>query len=288
MQMPPSYIYLFVDNNSGHFKVGKSNNPPKRVADVTDMDRLDLNKSLVIAATSERLAYFFETAVHRLLETNKHELERSLAHKTDGSTEWFNQAGFDSAVVWINDNAEKFGLLRPQSFASFQNAIGEATEIRSWDEQRLHRARKYFRIDAPCNWLLLVGDQGLAKRDVNLHQATSYKKWQFQATDGRRCGSYTGNAIHGFLFDQMLNLAMRLSSNRDAIFALHAGGGMLLKVACDGPTERAMLSQMNWETVSKSSDGRVALEDTNIKAYGFIHAQPANFISSLVIISAMK
>lgn len=288
--MRTSYVYLFVDKFSGHFKVGKSGNPLRRVADVVDIDLLDRNKSLVIAAPSERMAYFFEKTLHCLLEANGHVLERSLAHKVDGSTEWFDQLGFEGVAEWVSDNAEKFGLQRPESYSSHQDATEKAAAecsrlSNSCDERRLHRARKYFGITDPCDWIILVGDRALSNGDANLRKATSYRKWQYKATDDC-CGSYLGDDIQGFLLNRMRDYSIRLSSSV-AIFALHSEGAILLEVGCSSADERRLLSEIDLDITRKTSplkplEWKLGVTDTI--AVSSVHAETANFIRAFIFI----
>lgn len=107
--MRPSYVYLFVHATENRFKIGRSQSPATRLAQLPEADQIDRIQSLQVLLPDRRRAEQVESLLHKGLAGFRLQLSwlgDSDALKVDtslwdGATEWFSLSGLRHAMALL-------------------------------------------------------------------------------------------------------------------------------------------------------------------------------------------
>lgn len=97
-QAEPCYVYLAVHKAGQRFKIGLSNDPLRRFADLPEADDIDLETTLARRMPSRARASEVERSLHRALAP----FRLRIAQQGDGYTEWFLLDAFARAVAIVD------------------------------------------------------------------------------------------------------------------------------------------------------------------------------------------
>ncbi|MFC5522610.1 GIY-YIG nuclease family protein [Polaromonas jejuensis] len=164
----PSYVYLFVHATENRFKIGKSQSPIDRLAQLPEAEQIDGTQSLRVALPDRLRAGQVESLLHKGLAGYRLQLSwmsasgmfRAWPQPWDGATEWFSLAGLRHAIELLRavpglNDAE--GVLL-QTLDGQPYWLDRRDAHLSLQEQRRHDAGRYNlgRIDHVCDVLMLI------------------------------------------------------------------------------------------------------------------------------------
>jgi hypothetical protein len=98
-----SYVYFGIAKDRSGFKIGVSQNPPKRASSFST--EMDLEDSMQFRCKRSD-AFRMEKTIHFLFDKY-----RLVKDKSDGYTEWFDFAVLDEIRCFVLNNKEKFKLI---------------------------------------------------------------------------------------------------------------------------------------------------------------------------------
>lgn len=164
----PSYVYLFVHATENRFKIGKSQSPTDRLAQLPEAGQIDGTQSLRVALPDRQRAGQVESLLHKGLAGYRLQLSwmsasgmfKARSQPWNGATEWFSLTGLRHAIELLRavpglHDAE--GALL-QTLDGQPYWLDRLDDHRSPQEQRRHDAGRYNlgRLDHICDVLMQI------------------------------------------------------------------------------------------------------------------------------------
>ena len=164
----PSYVYLFVHATENRFKIGKSQSPTDRLAQLPEAGQIDGTQSLRVALPDRQRAGQVESLLHKGLAGYRLQLSwmsasgmfKVQSQPWDGATEWFSLTGLRHAIDLLRAvpglNDAEGALL--QTLDGQPYWLDRLDDHRSLQEQRRHDAGRYNlgRLDHVCDVLMQI------------------------------------------------------------------------------------------------------------------------------------
>lgn len=229
-QTRSSYLYVFAHAHENRFKIGRSDLPLRRLANLPEADQIDHIQSFRLELPDRRRAIEVESMLHKALASFRLELTwlnaSTLGHQQvqrwDGATEWFSLSGMHHVMDLLRALPESSSIQRiPLQTLDGQPYVVDAPlKFKNESDQQRHEARQYNleRLDHICNSVIQI------KRHlkVSWHDNKNSKA----PTGSSVCSLSTGGIlrVHGYRgWWDLENLAPRMGITDHALWNLKTG-----------------------------------------------------------------